>query len=648
MKTFLPVKALILWAALIIQVLRIQAQQIFPDLGAIPDEEIKLSAVSFDPEADAVILRKDAIVFPGDDNAMITRHRVRMKILQEDGTRYGDVKLRHQHLFDYEQLRDVEARVYNFDEKGNRQVTMLSPKDIFVRKADDYFTNTTFSLPGLRKGTIVEYTYTIEQRSYSLMERWYFQDELPVMSSCFDFTILPNAAFSYRVMKSPAYVIDIKQDKAMGKMVFRMTSLPGLPDEPFMDAANDYLQRVELQLSHIGDGLYREKYISSWEEASRRLLADDHFGAQIDKDIPGAEDIVGPAKMIPGARERVRYVYQALERRMRWNGYYGLYTTSRLKQAFEAREGNVADLNLVLVNVLRSAGVPADPMLVSERKNGRVNTQLPFLTQFNKVIAYVSVEGDDFYLDLTTPQSNISMVPWELLNTAGFLVHKKSSAFHLISDEKNFLHRSVNLTCTVHAKGELEGEALVFDKGYKRMASLKEIRQDKPGYGHRQFQRPYPGINIDSFAVRNAEQDSLPLEQLVQFRYALTQQTDYLILSPPLFLDMEANPFISPTRFTDINFGSRQRLTYNAHLRLPDGLTIDALPKDITLIMPDTSIQFSRMLAVIQDGRSVIFRLSIEFRKSAYTASAYPALHAFYKKMYGLLNEPILLKKAIP
>jgi hypothetical protein len=75
---------------------------------------------------------------------------------------------------------------------------------------------------------------------------------------------------------------------------------------------------------------------------------------------------------------------------------------------------------------------------------------------------------------------------------------------------------------------------------------------------------------------------------------------------------------------------------------------VDALPKDITFITPDTSIQFSRMLAVIQDGSSVVYRISIEYRKSVFTASTYPALHAFYKKMYGLLNEPILLKRAIP
>jgi hypothetical protein len=54
------------------------------------------------------------------------------------------------------------------------------------------------------------------------------------------------------------------------------------------------------------------------------------------------------------------------------------------------------------------------------------------------------------------------------------------------------------------------------------------------------------------------------------------------------------------------------------------------------------------MTAPSQDGKTVITRVSIEFRKTVFQASEYPSLSAFYKKMYGLLEEPVLLKRSRP
>jgi hypothetical protein len=452
----------------------------------------------------------------------------------------------------------------------------------------------------------------------------------------------------HRVMKSPAFNIDIRQDQALGKIVFTMKSLPGLPEEPYMDAVNDYLQRVELQLSYSGGGLERNRYVSTWEEATRKLLSDDNFGIHLDRDIPGASDIVKAAKLIPDEKSRMNYVYRAVYGHMRWNGYFGIYTTENLRQAWDHRNGNVAEMNLVLVNVLRSAGIFADPLLVSERKNGRVNTQQAFLTQFNKVIACVSVGDHYYYLDLTRPQPSIELVPWELLNTTGYLVHKKSSRFLFIQDDVHARQRAVNIICKISNGGEISGEALVIDHGYLRMASREDIRRDKSGYVDRQFQQPYPGIIVDSFSVQHLEEDSLPLEQQIRYHGMVNQQSEYLMLRPSMFLGMESNPFLSPNRYTDINFGSRRKLTCNASLQLLEGVAVDALPKDITFIMPDTSIVFRRMTAPSQDGKTVITRVSIEFRKTVFQASEYPSLSAFYKKMYGLLEEPVLLKRSRP
>jgi len=60
--------------------------------------------------------------------------------------------------------------------------------------------------------------------------------------------------------------------------------------------------------------------------------------------------------------------------------------------------------------------------------------------------------------------------------------------------------------------------------------------------------------------------------------------------------------------------------------------------------MPDTSIVFRRKF-VEQDG-TIVARILIQFKKTVFFAEDYPALFDFYKKMYDMMNEQIVLKKS--
>jgi hypothetical protein len=61
------------------------------------------------------------------------------------------------------------------------------------------------------------------------------------------------------------------------------------------------------------------------------------------------------------------------------------------------------------------------------------------------------------------------------------------------------------------------------------------------------------------------------------------------------------------------------------------------------MVTPDRSISFKRIVAE-QDG-SVLVHYVIDFRKGSFNADEYPAIHDFYKKMFELLNEQVVLKK---
>ena len=76
---------------------------------------------------------------------------------------------------------------------------------------------------------------------------------------------------------------------------------------------------------------------------------------------------------------------------------------------------------------------------------------------------------------------------------------------------------------------------------------------------------------------------------------------------------------------------------------MPAGYKVDALPKSVTIVMPDKSVSFKRLVAE-QDG-NIIVRYSINYAKHEYLKDDYPDFHEFFKKMHEMLNEQIILKK---
>ena len=619
--------------------------EFFTDFSVPSPDEIAMTKCSFDPEAEAMFLRKDAIILPDEDRRMISRHRVRIKIMKDNATSYGEIKIPFYHENDYEVIEDIKAVVVNYSASGEKMTSFLSPKDIFRRKKDAYYSEVSFALPEVRKYSIIEYTYTSIRRTYKPIDYWYFQDELPVLHSHFEFTILPDAEFSYRVLHSTVYPVKLVHDKNLGKLTFDMNDLPAISQEPYMDSRNDYLQRVELQLASVGTGIDRNRFVASWPEATRQLLGDEDFGVALDRNIPGTGDLVNTAKTIADEKKRMEFLFRQVINNINWNGYQGIYMAGKLKSIWTDKKGNVAEMNLLLINLMRSAGLQADPLLVSERWHGKVNKEQAFLTQFNKVIACVSINEKNYFLDATDPQQVLELIPKDLLNTTAYLVNKKNSRFLFLEDKEHMDRRTINFVGKILPDGNMQGQALLIDKDYARIYAEEGLHEDRGAYVRNNYIDPYHAMQIDSFHVENVEFDSLPLNQDIRFSSPLQKSGDYLMIPLHLFSGLGKNPFVANQRYTNINFGCRKSITFNESFTVDKNFVIDALPGNISFIMPDTSIVFKRMLDYNESENRITTRITLDFNKAVYSSEQYPMVYSFYKKLYTLLDEPILLKK---
>lgn len=605
--------------------------------------EYELNKVPFDPDANAVVLLHSASSSYDDERRLVTQHHFRIKILKEKGLEYANVNIPFYAEDNFEQIAYLEAMTINKKDNGEIEIAAVDRKSIFNEKTSRYLGNVKFSFPKATIGSILEYKYTSIMEHFGGLENWFFQREIPTIRSTYNLQVLPNVEFSYVAYVSPMLKVDVQNNTSTGEVFFSMNNIPGLKDEPYMDARKDYLQHIDFQLSAVGGSAYgKRKYMSTWAEVIKELLNNNSFGGQLNKRLSGTDDFV---KMCASQDEyrKMQLAFEHVKMQMVWNGYDARYSES-VKDAWTKKTGSSADMNLALVNLLQQLNLDAHPMLVSERSHGVVVTNQPFVDQFNKVVAFVNINGTNYYLDASDKYSTLALIPESILNTNALLIKKRDGGIMVVQDVKTAYQRTLASNVTIK-DGKLEGEAYVSYLDYARHRNLQAYKANHKSFIESNFKTSLKNGDVHDFESVNELSDSLPYMQNFRFTDQLVENNGYYFINPTIFSGMSQNPFIEKTRFSNINFGARQSISSSIKIVVPNGYTIDALPKPIQIVNSDKTISFQRQIEKNSEGNELICRLRFQTGQGLYLSTEYPDVYAFYKKMSELLAEPIVLKK---
>ena len=614
-----------------------------PEFGQFLTSEKELKVCEFDPEAEAVIIFDKAESSHNDDYNLITKRRLRIKILKQKGIQLADVSIYYYSKEDFEFVSEIKGVVFNRDANGNEETKELDEKSIFDAKISEFWSEKKFALPGVRVGSIIEYEYTVNSKNYNGLQDWYFQNELPVMLSSYRLVVLPNHEFAYNVSKSDQLPITVKSDRQDGSTLFEMKDIAALRQEPFMDARKDYLQKVEFQLSgYAGRMGGRTKYMTTWAELTRELMSNQNFGGQLNRNVQ-ADELLASAKEVSSPFEKMKLIYKYVQHHIFSKGHKTIYVQEGVKEAWKKKIGNSAEINLLLINLLKSADLDVYPLLVSERNHGKVKEGYPFLDQFNNVLAWVEINDKKYILDASSSYTPPEMIPPAVVNTKAFIVDRKRGGIVNLEDKKRQERNRTVINAKVDEEGMVKGEVLTRSYDYAKLRRKASLQKSKETLLSDYFTDGYTELRTENFKVSNEDNDTLALEQKFDFSIPLNSSGEYRMLNLNLFTGFRSNPFISDIRFTDVNYGYLQNHEILELISLPEGWEPGELPKDFRMITPDQSITCARYIKFINNSLNVMFR--IEFNRSLFDSGEYATLKEFFKKMINLLNEQIILRK---
>lgn len=610
--------------------------------GNIDTADLRLTTCDFEKDANAMVLFDRAKVnFSYMGTLAMERHK-RIKILNDKGKEQGNIRIEYDNVYGAEHIYKVEAQTINL-ENNKIVITKIDPKLFYFQHTDNRKDELVFSFPNVKAGSVIEFRYGFMRNIAANFPAWYFQSDIPVRYSEFDAYFDPRLKFTAATKFSKPFA---KDTTAPDGHIWVVKDIASAKAESFMRAKNDALQSISLSLNEV-QGIDGKTFRlnDSWDATGRKLANEKDYYKQLDQRLSDEDDLIKQASALSTNDQKIAFLYNKVKSIMSWNGYEHWASKDGIKSAWKKRSGNSAEVNAIVYHLLKKSGVKAYPMLVSTRENGLLRPDFVDIFQINSLVTYVPVDSSKYYvLDATSKFETYNQVPFNLLNSYGLCLDKEKDKYDMIFLKTNEPSKEVIImTGAIGADAKMHGSSEIISNGYNRTVKL-EILKSIEGKKYEEFLTEHDNnLKLTNLKSENVEVDTLPLKQSFDFTYELNNTDNYLLFSPNIFTTLHINPFLGENRISEIDFGYTNSHVIIATYKMPPGYKMESLPKDTNMIIADKSIRFKRILT--EESGIIQLKYEITINRTRFLTSEYPDLHEFYKKMYDLLNEQIVLKK---
>jgi transglutaminase-like putative cysteine protease len=621
--------------------------------GNITLEELANKPFKNDPGADAIILSDVGVASLNYVNGFYIEleRDVRIRIVNSNGFDYANIEIPYS---TDDKIDNYRASTFN---TGNEEKTETKiPKKNFILEKTSQSQNTLkFNFPDVHEGSVIEYSYIIRMTNSSLYSLipWKFQSDIPTVYS--SISISYPEAFGYKSIISGSgndvkYTISKSKSLIFGEMasvnnaIWSAKNMPAFKEEPYIKSKKEHITRLSFELGSIDfPGSYYEEISPTYSGLTTKLLDREDFGTALNSNLKTvAEEITRGAS---DDRDKLKKIHTYLSSKILWDGSEDYTSSGSLKSILKKEKGSSADINMLLIAMLRSVNISADPIILSTRLNGSLNQYSAMLQQFNYLVAYVSI-GDEFYLvDATDPLRPYYVLPFDCLNDAGRLISQYQSKFvSLRNHEKNSTSAKLNLV--LDAGGNISGDLENSYQDYSAYNIRKIIKMESEE-GYFDIIRSTSGnLTISDFKLENAKDPYSDLIEKCKVNVTNGAQVagDQIILNPYISLTGTQNPFIVQERKFPVDFGCPQSSSYSLTLKIPEGYAVVEKPADLSYNEGGTDLKFD--FKCVQNGNQLVISSSFIINKTLFQPSEYNSLRSFYSKLIQKQSELIVLKKS--
>ncbi|PHI20081.1 hypothetical protein CEQ90_10120 [Lewinellaceae bacterium SD302] len=622
--------------------------------GKIDKQDLAMTELASDTSAGAYVLHHSNVIFYSlnDIPTMMRTVNRRVKLLKRSGFNEADISIYYHP--DSEKISGLKAAIHLPD----GETIKLKNKD-FIR--EDYSEQTRvikFTYPQVTEGAIIEYTYSHSDENFTIVPAFYFQEDVPVRYAQFRATIpqyfhyvsLSNATGAW-TESSNDVVNDVVSGTQMRvvKMKYALEDVRAFTDQPYTNNLSDYLPRIQLQLKTImppnGE---KHDVISSWENLAKDLDGFAWFG----KKYNNRNDVKKPLESIQpiAADETKEYdkalvAYRYIGQHMNWDGYYRISSDDRLNQCWDKATGNSAEINMILLGVLREMGIEAQPLLVSLRDRGAHVMTYPIFDQFDHLMVLARLDGKEMILDVNNPNREMGLPRFKALNGYGWVADPEKPRWIEVNVPK--MSKTVVAEIAIGEDGVATVDAQARMMGYHAESgrnNLQAKEDENEGPIMREITSIFPEAEFVTREVEEDEDPYAPLKLKVQAKVPLAQvMDDYIYVSPVVYYPLEEGLVDTENRLAPVDLGYPTKYRYIAKIKIPEGYKVDEVPEGSRLRSEDGGVSVTYSALVGEEEVSLTYFM--ELSRATFSAQEYYTLKEIFERAIELQESPIVFRK---
>ncbi|MCY7291707.1 MAG: transglutaminase-like domain-containing protein, partial [Ferruginibacter sp.] len=406
---------------------------------------------------------------------------------------------------------------------------------------------------------------------------------------------------------------------------------------------SNYISKIEFQLSSINyPEIPSKPYMSTWNELATTLLKDEQFGADLTEKNNSMNDEIKNLAKRNDALSNAKRIYNYVRANFNCTDYDALYLPENLKKSFASKKGNIAEINLLLVAMLKKAEINADPVLLSTTDNGKAYEMYPLIKKFNYVIARVIINNKVYLLDASRKKLGFNHLPQYCYNGYGRLINETPNVVELFADSLT----ESKMTSIFIENNENDKNLVGFfnsNLGYYESYNFRENMKDNEIEDY--FKKIKNGFNYD-VVLTNNRLDSLknPDEKLsIGYDFSFNFTEDIVYFNPLFGEAYKTNPFMAATRNYPVEMPYKTKEVIIVNMEIPKGYTVDEMPKSTRMKYNEEEGQFEYIIT--KDATHIYLQCILRFNKAIFSPEDYESLREFYGLIVKKQSEQIVFKK---
>lgn len=596
--------------------------------GEISQEEIQLSSVEFEKDADVVILyEKGNAIIGGTFQNHVYR---RVKILTDKGLDFANQELMYYSFKNIENISNLKAQTLNIV-NGKPEISTVDKNSIFDVQVNEYYHAKRFAFPNVKVGSILEYEYKIVDQNIHHIDAWQFQHEYPTLFS--HFSIENKMQLNYNFIAIGDKIIHQPKLNTRSEVnSWFLKNLPSYGKIDYLHNAEDMAERIIFQLngssySSINSSL---NTITTWKELKQNQF--NYFQEYLNNGI--GKEIANQIPKGNSELENLENIYQYFKSNYRWNSFIGISPKLNNRQLQKEKLGNQADLNLLLQAILTNSGFTSELILLSNRSNGRILTGYPYLGSFNMLVNLVTLKnGATYLIDAARMNGDLGYAPKDIYNYYAVALQPFDESFISLKQQisenlslQNFIFHNGkwNLIRTDKRNGYFK-ENLSENSNSSEVVHSMDLKLNE-------IKKENRNLDEKNYRIDKTQHSS---ESLIEPEFILIENPLKNIISKYTFTELERE------RYLEFDFPFYYKT--DVIVKIPDGYKVE-IPADFNQVYQTETKQFIYNQTTSQQEDNLIVQYEF-YLKDYIVTDKYLDVKSFFEKVNLAGTKTLLLKK---